>query len=153
MIVHRRYPRPLAALVSASRDGAMLAAILAAFGVDVVRGSTSRRGPQALLELTSRAELGFDVAVTPDGPRGPRYIVQMGVIALAQLTGSPIIPVTSETYPKICLKSWDRFQVPLPFSVCRITLHEPLVVPRDLSSDGREKFRSQLQSQLLSTGR
>src|SRR5260370_3778248 len=62
MIVHRRHPRKLAALVSASKDGALLAAVLGAFGVEWVRGSSSRRGPQALLELTSRAELGYDLA-------------------------------------------------------------------------------------------
>src|SRR5271157_3309429 len=94
MLVHRRHPRKLAALVSASKDGALLAAVLGRFGVEQIRGSSSRRGPQALLELTSHAQKGYDLAVTPDGPRGPRYVVQEGVIALAQLTGLPIIPVT-----------------------------------------------------------
>jgi hypothetical protein len=84
MIVHRKFPRPLTALVSASKDGAMLAAVLKNFGVEQVRGSTTRRGPQALLELTKCAHRGCDLAVTPDGPKGPRYVVQKGVIVLAQ---------------------------------------------------------------------
>src|SRR6267378_1033457 len=83
MVVHRRHRRKLTALVSASKDGALLAAVLGRFGVDQIRGSSSRRGPQALLELTNRAHLGHNLAVTPDGPKGPRYVVQDGVIALA----------------------------------------------------------------------
>ena len=78
-------------MVSASKDGAFLTSILECFQVQPVRGSSSRRGPQALLELTTWAERGYDLALTPDGPRGPRYVVQEGVMSLAQLTGLPII--------------------------------------------------------------
>jgi len=146
MIVHRRHPRKLAALVSASKDGALLAAVLGRFGVEQVRGSSSRRGPQALLELTSHAQMGYDLAITPDGPRGPRYVVQEGVIALAQLTGLPIIPVTCNTRRKLCLKSWDRFQIPLPFSKCEVILNEPILVPRQAGEAEREERRSQLEN-------
>ena len=148
MVVHRRYPRKLAALVSASKDGALLAAILARFGVQQVRGSSSRRGPQALLELTSRAETGYDLAVTPDGPRGPRYVVQNGVIALAQVTGSPIIPVTCNTRWKLRLKSWDQFQIPLPFARCEMILKAPISVPRDADDVQREEQRKRLEASL-----
>ncbi len=153
MMVHRRYPRKLAALVSASRDGALLAAVLGRFGVEQVRGSSSRRGPQALLELTSHAKRGYDLAVTPDGPKGPRYVVQLGVIALAQVTGLPIIPVTCNTQPKICLKSWDGFQIPLPFARCELILDHPIFVPREADQAGREDRRSQLQSRLCQASR
>jgi lysophospholipid acyltransferase (LPLAT)-like uncharacterized protein len=146
MVVHRRHPRKLAALVSASKDGALLAAVLGKFGVQQVRGSSSRRGPQALLELTSHAQMGYDLAITPDGPRGPRYVVQEGVIALAQLTGLPIIPVTCNTRRKLCLKSWDRFQIPLPFSKCEVILNEPILVPRQAGEAEREERRSQLET-------
>ena len=108
--------RRLAALVSASRDGAVVARILEHFGVEPVRGSSSRRGAQALLELTTCASQGHDLAITPDGPRGPCYRVQEGVISLAQLTGLPIIPAAYHLNWKIRLRSWDRFQVPLPFA-------------------------------------
>ena len=151
MIVHRRYRRKLAALVSASKDGALLSAVLGKFGVEQVRGSSSRRGPQALLELTSHAKRGYDLAVTPDGPKGPRYVVQQGVIALAQVTGLPIIPVTCNTYPKISLKSWDRFQIPLPFSRCELILNEPIFVPAEADQAGREERRSELQFRLRQT--
>ncbi len=148
MVVHRRHPRKLAALVSASKDGALLAAVLGAFGVAQVRGSSSRRGHQALLELTSHAELGYDLAVTPDGPRGPRYVVQKGVIALAQVTGLPIIPVTCNTRRKICLKSWDGFQIPLPFSRCELILNQPILVPREAGEVKREELRLELETTL-----
>ena len=151
MIVHRRHPRKLAALVSASKDGALLAAVLGRFGVELIRGSSSRRGPQALLELASHAKRGYDLAVTPDGPKGPRYIVQHGVIALAQVTGLPIIPVTCNTQAKICLKSWDRFQIPLPFSRCELILDEPIFVPREADEARREERRSALQACLCQT--
>jgi len=148
MVVHRRLPRKLAALVSASKDGALLAAVLGRFGVEQVRGSSSRRGPQALLELTSCAQAGYDLAVTPDGPRGPRYVVQEGIIALAQLTGLPIIPVTCNTRRKLCLKSWDWFQIPLPFSRCELILNEPILVRREADQAEREERRRELQTSL-----
>src|SRR4030095_14421736 len=91
----------LAAMVSASKDGALLARILEDFGVQPVRGSSSRRGPQALLELTTWSERGYDLAITPDAPRGPCYIVQEGVMSLAQLTSLPVVPVSCELHPKI----------------------------------------------------
>ena len=153
MIVHRRHPRKLAALVSASKDGALLAAVLGTFGVEQVRGSSSRRGPQALLELASRADRGYDLAVTPDGPKGPRYVVQKGVISLAQVTGLPIVPVTCNTRRKICVKSWDRFQIPLPFSRCELVLNEPILVPRKACETRREELRLELEGSLLGSSR
>jgi lysophospholipid acyltransferase (LPLAT)-like uncharacterized protein len=148
MVVHRRHPRKLAALVSASRDGALLAAVLSRFGVEQVRGSSSRRGPQALLELSSCAQTGYDLALTPDGPKGPRYVVQPGVIALAQLTGLQIVPVTCNTRRKICLKSWDCFQIPLPFSRCELILKEPIRVSREADPAEREERRRELEASL-----
>ena len=153
MLVHRRYRRKLAALVSASKDGALLAAVLGKFGVDQVRGSSSRRGPQALLELTTCGERGYDLAVTPDGPKGPRYIAQAGVISLAQITGFPIIAVTCNTRRKICLKSWDGFQIPLPFSRCELILNEPIFVPREACAVRREELRQELEDGLNDNSR
>ncbi len=138
----------LAALVSASRDGAFLAAILERFGVQPVRGSSSRRGGQALLELTTWAERGYDLAITPDGPRGPRYAVQEGAMALAQVTGLPLVPVSCHLSWKIQVKSWDRFQIPLPFSRCEIIIGRMLPVPREATDAEREELRQQLEAQL-----
>ena len=155
MKVYKSFVRPqhdhehLAALISASKDGAFLAAILQAFGVQAVRGSSSRRGAQALLELTSWAERGYDLAVTPDGPRGPRHVVQDGVMLLAQVTGLPIVAYSCRLSWKIQVKSWDRFQIPLPFAHCEMTFGEPIRVPREATVAEREGLRAQLQAVLL----
>ncbi len=149
-IKRRNATAGLAALVSASRDGGFLATILECFKVQPVRGSSSRRGPQALLELTTWAERGYDLAITPDGPRGQRYVVQEGIMSLAQLTGMPIIACSCEVNWKLRLNTWDRFQIPLPFSRCDFVLEEPLRIPREATDEEREKLRQQLERALRS---
>lgn len=143
-----RMGKSMAALISASKDGAFLAAILERFGIQPVRGSSSRRGPQALLELTSWAERGYDLAITPDGPRGPKYVVQQGAMSLAQLTGLPIFPFGFHARRKIQLKSWDAFQIPLPFSRCDLCIGPPIRIPRDATDAQREEIRLQLEQAL-----
>lgn len=147
--VRKRNQTPgMAAMVSASRDGGFLAAILDCFKVQPVRGSSSRRGPQALLELTTWAERGYDLAITPDGPRGPCYVVQEGIMSLAQVTGLPILPCSYHLGWKIRVRSWDRFQIPLPFSRCEINLAQPIRVPREASDAEREALRLKLEQTL-----
>jgi len=140
--------RRMAAIVSASEDGAGMARILELFHVQPVRGSTNRRGTQALRELTIWAARGFDLSITPDGPRGPCYVIQPGVIMLAKLTGMPIMPVTYYLSWKIRPRSWDRFQIPLPFARCRVELGVPLRVPPDSSDEERETLRRELEGRL-----
>ncbi len=152
--VRRRNQTPgMAALVSASKDGGFLAAILECFKVEPVRGSSSRRGPQALLELTTWAERGYDLAITPDGPRGPCYVVQEGAMSLAQVTGFPIVPFSYHVRPKFRAKSWDRFQIPLPFARCEMNLGKPILVPREATDEQREKLRQQLENTLKELSR
>lgn len=146
-LVRDRPGRRMAAMVSASRDGALLAAVLEAFHVQPVRGSTSRRGPQALLELTSWAGRGYDLAITPDGPRGPRYVVQPGAVAVARVSGLPIIPIACNSRSKIQLRSWDRFQIPLPFSPLEVQVGPALILDRD-SSRTIEEWRLELEQRL-----
>ena len=149
--VHRRPHNSgagMVALVSASKDGAFLSRTLEWFRVQPVRGSSSRRGAQALRELTSWAERGYDVTVTPDGPRGPCYRVQDGITSLAQLTGLPIVPVTFNLNWKISVKSWDRFQIPLPFARCEVCVGKIIRVPADASDAMREELRRQLEADL-----
>jgi lysophospholipid acyltransferase (LPLAT)-like uncharacterized protein len=135
-------------MVSASKDGAFLTSILERFKVQPVRGSSSRRGPQALLELTTWAERGYDLAITPDGPRGPRYVVQEGIMSLAQLTGLPIVPASYHLNWKVRLNSWDRLQIPLPFAQCEFALGPLVRVPREASDAERENLRRQLEQTL-----
>jgi len=138
----------MAAMVSASKDGGLLARVLELYDVQPARGSTSRRGRQALLELVTWAERGHDLAITPDGPRGPCYVVQDGVIALAQLTGLPVVPVSYQLTWKVRVKSWDRFQIPLPFTKCVMRLAPPVIVPRETSDEARETLRAELEKRL-----
>ena len=154
LILFRRYvqarqpQRTLAALVSASRDGGMLARVLELFGVVPVRGSSSRRGPQALRELVSAADKGCDLAITPDGPRGPCYVVQEGIVSLAQLTGMVIVPASFHLSCKWRLKTWDRFQIPLPFARCEVQLGQPVRIPREASDAEREQLRLDLETRM-----
>lgn len=148
-IRHVRQEPRLAAVVSASRDGAIISGVLKHFGVESARGSSSKRGTQAFLELLSAAERGCDLAITPDGPRGPRHVVQGSAIALAQLAGRPILPALYTLRWKICLKSWDRFQIPLPFSRAIMRFGELMVIPPGQTTDEeRERLRAELQRRL-----
>jgi hypothetical protein len=141
-------PAGVAALISASKDGAMLANIFERFGVQPVRGSSSRRGAQALRELATWAERGYDLAITPDGPRGPRYVVAEGATGLAQITGLPILTMSYFLKWKITLKSWDAFQIPLPFSICEVTAGKVFRVPNEATEIEREKIRQELEAEL-----
>jgi len=139
----------LAAMISASRDGGLIANVVERFGLQPIRGSSSRRGPQALLEATSWVKKNYNIAITPDGPRGPRYKIQMGIIDLARITGCPIIPTSHDAHWKIRLRSWDRFQIPLPFSRCELRFGLPIHVPRDASDAERERLRQHLEHAML----
>ncbi|MEI6351350.1 MAG: lysophospholipid acyltransferase family protein [Verrucomicrobiota bacterium] len=126
-IIYRRVfaHRKVVALASASKDGAMVAGVLKRFGVGCVRGSSSRRGGAALRELTTAIETGHDIVIIPDGPRGPMYKLSPGVIKLAELTGSPVVPVHIEYTKYWQLRSWDGFRIPKPFSRVNVTFGVP----------------------------
>jgi hypothetical protein len=148
--VREKWPSAgMCAIISASRDGGFLAGLVEPFGVVPIRGSTSRRGPQALLEATTWMEKNYSVAITPDGPRGPAYKIQPGIIHLAQLTGRPIIPMSTHTRAKITLRSWDRFQIPLPFARCELRFGPPFRVPRDASHPARARLCEGLERAMM----
>ena len=140
---HRR--RLAHIMVSEHRDGEMIARTVDLLGFVPVRGSTTRGGLRALFQMAERGSAGYDVAITPDGPRGPRYQVQQGVITLAQRTGMPIVPVADSASFRKTLSSWDRYIVPLPFSRVVIMHGEPIFVPRQLTDEGMEEKRAQLE--------
>jgi len=125
-----------AALTSGSRDGAIIAAVMRAFGQKAVRGSSSRRGAAALRELAGTLEAGEDVAVSPDGPRGPRYTVGRGVVFLAQQTGAAILPVHVEYSRAVRLKSWDGFMIPAPFAEVRVIFDRLIYVRGEEDAEG-----------------
>ena len=138
----------LATLVSASRDGEILARTLKRFGFQPVRGSSSRRGPQSLLEMVRWVQEGYDAVITPDGPRGPAEVVQEGIIHLAKITRIAITPVSCSVSRCKRLKSWDRFLIPLPFAEVRIRIGQQISIPRDANDATLDKLRLELQDAL-----
>ncbi len=147
VLAHQPHRR-LAGLVSASKDGAILARVMENHGIQPVYGSSSRRGAQALRELTTWAKRGYDFAITPDGPRGPRYEVQPGALMLAQITGLPIVPVSATVGWKMEFGSWDAFKLPLPFASCEMRVGEMVLVPRKADEIEREAARRLLQERM-----
>jgi lysophospholipid acyltransferase (LPLAT)-like uncharacterized protein len=119
-------------LTSPSKDGAILAGVMARFGIDAVRGSSSRRGSTAVRELIGVIEKGGDVAITPDGPRGPACRLGPGIVKLAEVTGAPVMPVHLRYSRYWELRSWDRFRIPKPFSRVEIVFGELHRVPSPL---------------------
>ncbi len=126
-------------LVSPSNDGKILQQLLRDWGHVIVEGSSSRGGKQALEQLVALAPENI-ILITPDGPRGPAHVSKPGAVIAAQRSGVPIVHVRVRSSPKVTFaRSWDRFQVPLPFA--RITLHlsEPVYIPAGLDAKGTEE--------------
>src|SRR5512132_2271691 len=107
-------------LASRSRDGEIVARFVSHFGLEPVRGSSSRGGAEALRLLRRALGQGRDVVVVPDGPRGPRETVKLRVVALARLSGAPIVPLAIGVSAEWRLGSWDAFRIPKPFSRCLV---------------------------------
>ena len=145
----RQYPhrarKGVNVLTSASRDGEILAEVMRRLGMAAVRGSSSRRGSRAMRELIDLIESGYDVAITPDGPRGPRYAFGPGAISLAQLTGSPLTAVHAKYSRSFRMKTWDGFIIPLPFSEIFVKIDPPIYVPRKLEDEEFEATRARME--------
>jgi hypothetical protein len=130
-------------LISASRDGDLIANFIERSGYGTIRGSSSRKGVIALRQLVETLAGGDNVLVTPDGPRGPVYQVSQGIVFLAQKSGAPIVPIHMEYSSAWRLKSWDRFAVPKPFAKLRAIFGAPI---RVAPLSGPEEFeREQLR--------
>jgi len=130
-----RGARAVRVLASRSRDGEMVARWVTRFGLSVVRGSSSRGGAAALRALAASVRAGEDVAVVPDGPRGPRERLQAGLVVLAAATGAPIVPLGFAARPARRLASWDRFLVPMPFARAAVVFGKAAMVPRGADRD------------------
>ena len=130
-------------LISRSRDGEIIARATNKLGFDTIRGSSSRGGVKALLEIIDEVKSGSRVAITPDGPKGPGYIVKEGIAMAARKSEMPIVPAFVSAKSAIRLKSWDSFLIPLPFSRVDITIGKPL---KFKSSDTLEHVLNAIQS-------
>jgi len=138
-----------AALISASRDGELLADAIKRFGFDVVRGSSSRLGASAILQLEGVLASGRDVVITPDGPRGPAYELGPGIIFLAQKSGAAVVPINMEYSSCWRIKSWDRFIVPRPFARVRVIIGAAYRVRSTSTDDEFEAERLRLQNAMM----
>ncbi|OGR45485.1 MAG: hypothetical protein A2X35_08210 [Elusimicrobia bacterium GWA2_61_42] len=128
LMIYLHRGRNICGMVSKSKDGEYMARILLRFGFTFVRGSTTSGGIMALRGLIKAARGGYSVAITPDGPRGPIFKVQPGIVYLAQKAGLPIIPVACALSSKLILRSWDKYQFPLPFGRIEAVYGQPLPV-------------------------
>jgi lysophospholipid acyltransferase (LPLAT)-like uncharacterized protein len=144
---HVRTPQA-SILISLSRDGDYGQALVSRFKQDAVRGSSSRGGAKAAWALASRLAAGKNLALTPDGPRGPAFQVQNGIVRLAQVTGSTIVPVSYDASRKWTLKSWDRFILPKPFGRIHMAIGEPIRVPSHASAEEVKLYCQKLQDAL-----
>ncbi|HEY5219594.1 MAG TPA: lysophospholipid acyltransferase family protein [Gemmatimonadaceae bacterium] len=129
----------VAALISEHGDGEIIARIARALGFRTVRGSSSRGANRALVGLVKELKDGFDVAITPDGPRGPNHAFAAGALLVAQRSGRPILPVGVHVSRAWHMKSWDRFTIPKPFAIVTVAygelMHAPEGTPTDLSNE------------------
>lgn len=148
LITYALRHRGIIVLVSSSQDGEYISRTIHKFGTGAVRGSTTYRGTQAILRMTKKLKAGYDGAVTPDGPQGPMYKVQPGVVHLAKKTGLPIVPVTYGAERKIILNSWDAFIIPHPFSRAVLIYGSPIEVPAEGSDQTVEGKRQELERRL-----
>jgi len=135
-------------LTSRSRDGELVARWIRRFGLVPVRGSSSRGGGEALRVLTRALRSGCEVVVVPDGPRGPREVLKPGVIALARLSGAPIVPLAVGASREWRLRSWDDFRIPRPFARCVARFGEPIHVSRTADRAGEEAARKEVEATL-----
>jgi len=141
--------RGISVMISENFDGEWIARIIHQFGFRTSRGSTSRGGQRALLQLKREMERGYPSGFAVDGPRGPARKAQPGAIWLAKLTGNPVVPFHMEAASYWSLKSWDRTQIPKPFSTVALTVGEPIDVASDADEDALEAKRVELERSLF----
>lgn len=145
--------RGIIVVTSANFDGEWIARIIRRFGYGSARGSSSRGGARALVELKRLMAQGSPAAFTVDGPRGPARVAQPGAVFLAKITGNPIIPFHIEAARHWTTRSWDATQVPRPFSTVAIAIGEPFTVPADVGDEGLEHHRQDLEQRLFALER
>jgi lysophospholipid acyltransferase (LPLAT)-like uncharacterized protein len=135
-------------LISQHGDGEIIARIIARFGHQAVRGSSTRGGAGALRALIKLGRAGEDLVVTPDGPKGPRHVAKLGVVQLAKATGLPIVPLAFACSTKQLFPSWDQFMVPYPFSRGLFLYGKAMFVSREGDDLVLEAHRLALETEL-----
>lgn len=132
-------------LISQHSDGEYIARVIHRLGFGSIRGSTTRGGMRAVKALIDKIREGYSVAITPDGPRGPRFVVQPGSIYLGKKTQLPIVPAAVGLSNYWALPSWDKFRIPKPFSRALMMYGEPIYVPNNMNDEEMEHYRLLLE--------
>ena len=132
-------------MISQSKDGEIIAKVYSLFGIDSIRGSSSKGATKALISTIREIKAGVDVALTPDGPRGPRHTIADGVIAIAQKSGARIIVLNSKPTSYWQFKSWDKFILPKPFGKIDFYMSEPF----NISDFEFEKARNVIKDKMM----
>lgn len=141
--------RPTKVLISRHGDGEFIARVVSHFGLGAVRGSYRKASVSSLREILSELKQGTTIGITPDGPKGPRHQVKPGIVELARMTRSPIVPVTYGASRKKVFSSWDRFVLPYPFSRVLFVWGDPIFVAADARADAVEDRRKELEERLV----
>lgn len=145
--------RGIVVMSSISRDAEYTGRVIKRFGYGTARGSATRGGGRALAEMAECSDNGFETAFTIDGPRGPAYVAKPGAVTLARHTGQAILPFHIGVSKYIELPTWDRLQIPLPFTRAIALIAEPIYVPRDAGGDEVMEKQAAVQSALDSLRR
>lgn len=145
--------RGIVVMISENFDGEWIARIIERFGFRTSRGSTSRGGRRALLQLKREMDRGRPSGFAVDGPRGPARKAQPGAVWLAKLTGNPVVPFHMEASRYWSLKSWDRTQIPMPFSTVALSVGAPIEVPAEADEATLEAKRVELEQSLFALER
>jgi lysophospholipid acyltransferase (LPLAT)-like uncharacterized protein len=140
--------RGIVVITSENFDGEWIARIIERFGYRTARGSTTRGGKRAMLQLVRDMEAGKPAGFTVDGPRGPARVAQPGAIWLAKATGNPVLPFHLEASAHWSVGSWDRTQIPKPFSTVALVVGEPIEIRRDAPDAQLEAARADLDARL-----
>ena len=135
-------------MVSSSRDGEYIARLAHHFRFSTVRGSSNRKGVQALKDLIKATRSGSNTAMVADGSQGPPRVAQPGSILLASRSGAPIVPMAWSASRYLAIRSWDRTAFPKPFARVDFFVGEPLAVPPEIKGDGIEEYRLLLEERL-----
>lgn len=137
------------ALVSQSKDGEILSALLKKWNYKVSRGSSSKGGKEALNNLIESAKKGYSIVITPDGPRGPAREIKNGALIISNECNIPIIPIRiSYTAKKVLAKSWDKFEIPYPFSKCEVHFGSEYFYPEYMNEIRLTEFKDKIKSEL-----
>lgn len=140
--------RGIVVMISKSFDGEYISRCVLRYGYGAIRGSSSRGGSKALVEMIKAMRDGFPMAISVDGPRGPRYVAKVGTVMLAKKTGNPIMPFVIEPKSYWEAKSWDRMHIAKPFTTARMIIGEPIYVAADATDEEVDAKLAELQRSL-----